>query len=272
MSSQPEFAPKPFVAIVLAAQRPGRVDPLAESAGVTNKNLVPIQGAPLIRHVVDALAATPGLTRLRVVVEPDSAPLIEAVLSKTGPRIEYVPAADNLADSVYAAVEGVGDVPLLVTTADNVLLTPGAVQAVLAALDVADVSLAMATQASVMAAHPEGQRRFYKFWDDAYSNCNLYAFAGPAATSAAESFRSGGQFAKKPMRMIMALGPINLALMLMGRLSLRGALKRLGRRFRLTVEPVILADGSHAIDVDNARTYAVAEALLAKRRALDVAA
>jgi hypothetical protein len=129
----------------------------------------------------------------------------------------------------------------------------------------ADVSLAMATQDSVMAAHPEGQRRFYRFRDDAYSNCNLYAFAGAAATVAAESFRSGGQFAKKPMRMILALGPINLVLMLMGRLSLRGALARLGRRFKLRVEPVVLADGAHAIDVDNARTFAVAETLLAER-------
>jgi CTP:molybdopterin cytidylyltransferase MocA len=268
MSSPPE----PFVGVILAAQRPGRVDPLAESAGVVNKNLVPIQGGPLVRHVVDALVATPGLARLRIVVEPETAPLIAAALAKTGPIVEFVPAADNLADSVYAAADGVGDRPILVTTGDNVLLTPGAVLEVLAALKVADVSLAMATQASVMAAHPEGQRRFYKFWDDAYSNCNLYAFAGPAATTVAESFRGGGQFAKKPLRMVMALGPINLTLLLMGRLSLRGALDRLGRRFKLKVEPVILADGAHAIDVDNQRTLDVAETLLARRRALEMAA
>ena len=268
MSSPPEA----FVGIILAGQRPGRVDPLAETAGVVNKNLVPIQGAALVRHVADALAATPGLSRLRIVVEPETAPLIEAVLPRTGPRAEFVPAADNLADSVYAAAEGVGDLPMLVTTGDNVLLTPGAVLSVLGAIrQGADVALAMATRDAVLAAHPEGQRRFYRFADNAYSNCNLYAFAGPAATSAAESFRSGGQFAKKPLRMIMALGPINLALLLMGRLSLRGALKRLGRRFRLRVEPVVLTDGAHAIDVDNQRTYAVAEALLVQRAVANAA-
>jgi GTP:adenosylcobinamide-phosphate guanylyltransferase len=261
-----------FVGIVLAGQRPGSVDPLAEAAGVVNKNLVPIQGAPLIRHVVDALVATPGLARLRIVVEPETAPLIAAALGKGGPMVEYVSAADNLADSVYAAADGVGDQPMLVTTADNVLLTPGAVLAVLEVLrEGADVALAMATRDSVLAAHPEGQRRFYRFSDDAYSNCNLYAFAGLAATTAAESFRSGGQFAKKPLRMIMALGPINLALLLMGRLSLRGALDRLGRRFRLKVAPVILPDGAHAVDVDNPRTHAVAETLLARRALADAA-
>jgi GTP:adenosylcobinamide-phosphate guanylyltransferase len=271
--SPPEAArPEPafalaFTGVILAAQRAGRVDPLAAEHSVANKSLVPILGVPLIRHVGEALAATPGLERLRIVVEPETIPAIQAALAGLPTAVEYVVAADNLADSVYAAAEGVGDQPMVVTTADNVLLTPGAVQAMLTALERGiDVALAMATQASVLAAHPEGQRRFYRFSDDAYSNCNLYAFAGSAATKAAETFRSGGQFAKKPLRMIMALGPINLALMLLHRLSLRGAIKRLSRRFGLRVEPVILADGAHAIDVDNPRTYACALTLLEARR------
>jgi len=257
--------PRPFTAIVLAAQRAGRDDPLAVEAGVANKSLAPIGGAPLVRHVVDALLATPGLTTVRIVVEPETAAAIQAVLPR-GAAIDFVTAADNLADSVYTAAAGV-DGPMLITTSDNVLLTPGAVLATLGPLAAgADVALALATQASVLAAHPQGQRRFYRFSDDAYSNCNLYALRGAAAMRVAESFRSGGQFAKKPLRMVVALGPINLALLLMKRLSLRGALQRLGRRFRLKVEPVILADGAHAIDVDNARTYACAEVLLARRR------
>ena len=264
--SRPDDA---FCAIVLAGQRAGRVDPLADAYGVANKSLVEIDGAPLIRHVVDALAATPVLSRLRIVVEPSSVDAIRAALRVP---VEFVPAADNLADSVYAAAAGVTE-PMLVTTSDNVLLSPGAVRATLQALsDGAEVSLALATEASVKAAHPDGQRRFYRFADDAYSNCNLYAFAGTGATKAAESFRSGGQFAKKPLRMIAHLGPINLALLLMGKLTLRGAIRRLSRRFRLKVEPVVLPDGAHAIDVDNPRTYACAEEILRRRRELPAVA
>lgn len=263
MSPPPD--PAPFTAIVLAAQRAGVVDPLAAGAGVANKSLVAIQGAPLIRHVLDALIATPGLARIRIVVEPETEAAIAGLIPRGAP-VDFVIAADNLADSVYAAAVGVGQ-PMLITTSDNVLLTPGAVQAVLAPLAKgADVALALCTEASVLAAHPEGQRRFYRFSDDAYSNCNLYALGGPGAMRAAESFRSGGQFAKKPLRMIVALGPVNLALLLLKRLSLRSAITRISRRFRLRVEPVILADGAHAIDVDNARTYACAEVLLTKRR------
>lgn len=255
-----------FTAIVLAGQRPGAVDALAAQAGVGNKSLVPICGAPLVRHVAETLATTPGLARLKIVIEAEAAAIVRTLLADLQCPITFVEAADNLADSVHAAAAHVGG-PMVITTSDNVLLTPGAVEDVLSAVARgADAVVAMATQRAVLAAHPDGQRRFYRFADDAYSNCNLYALSGPRAAAAAEGFRSGGQFAKKPLRMIMALGPVNLLLMLAGRLTLRGALRRVSRRFDLRVEPVILADGAHAIDVDNPRTYACAEALLSARR------
>jgi GTP:adenosylcobinamide-phosphate guanylyltransferase len=263
---RPEPAPQAgFAAIVLAAQRAGVIDPLAAEHGVTHKCLVQIAGRPLIAHVVAALRATPGLARLRVVVEPEAVPLLETVLPAASVPVDYIAAADNLADSVHAATRDL-DQPTIVTTADNVLLTPGAVEQMLAMIaDGAQVAVAMANRASVLAAHPEGQRRFYRFRDDEYSNCNLYGFAGARAFAAAEAFRGGGQFAKKRKRLIAAIGLLNVALFLMGRLTLARAMERLSRRFRLTVRAVVLADGSHAIDVDNSRTYACAAQLLAAR-------
>ena len=262
------IVPRPdngFTAIVLAAQRASRTDPLAEAAGISHKCLVRIADKPLIAHVVAALKAAPGLGLLRIVVEPEMFAEIEAALPSALLPVEFVAAAPNLADSVFAGAGGI-DHKMLVTTADNVLLTPAAVGKMISMLRTgADVALAMANKAAVLAAHPEGQRRFYRFREDYYSNCNLYAFAGPKALSAAETFRGGGQFAKKPLRLLMAVGPINVALMACGRLSLRGALARLGRRLRLRIEPVILADGSHAIDVDNERTYRIASLLLERR-------
>lgn len=182
-------------------------------------------------------------------------------------RIDYVASAPNLADSVYAATSDL-DLPTIVTTADNVLLTPGAVGEMLTAIGGgADVGLAMATKAAVLAAHPDGQRRFYRFSDDEYSNCNLYAFSGAKAFKAAESFRGGGQFAKKPMRLLAAFGVINVLLFRLGYLSLDGVAKRLSGRLRLKVQAVVLKDGAHAIDVDNERTYDVAAQLLDARHA-----
>ncbi|ATE67040.1 NTP transferase domain-containing protein [Rhizorhabdus dicambivorans] len=257
-----------FTAIILAAQRAGQIDPLAEAVGLSHKCLVPIAGAPLIAHAAAALSATPGCRRLIVVVEPAMFMAVRQVLRDGPPPVDFVAAADNLADSVFAAADGI-DGPMIVTTADNVLLTSGAVEAMLAALaGGAEVAVAMANKASVLAAHPEGQRRFYRFRDDDYSNCNLYAFGGGPAVKAAEAFRSGGQFAKKTSRLIAAVGLVNVLLMAMGRLSLKGALARLGKRLGLRLEPVLLADGAHAIDVDNERTYRCAALLLERREGL----
>jgi GTP:adenosylcobinamide-phosphate guanylyltransferase len=254
-----------FAGVVLAAQRAGQVDPLAAEVGLSHKCMVPVAGRPLIVHPLAALWSTPGLERLRIVVEPEMVRPLRAIVSAGPVAVEYVPAADNLADSVLAATKDL-DQPTIVTTADNVLLTPDAVLEVLAALraDV-DVAIAMARRDAVLAAHPDGQRRFYRFRDGEYSNCNLYGFAGARAFSAAESFRSGGQFAKKPMRLVAAVGVINVLLMVTHSLGLATALRRVGLRLGLRVAPVVLADGSHAIDVDNRRTYDVAAQLLVQR-------
>jgi hypothetical protein len=58
-----------------------------------------------------------------------------------------------------------------------VLLTPAAVAQIRAALAEADAVAAMARKANVLAAHPEGQRHFYRFRDDDYANCNIYGLA-----------------------------------------------------------------------------------------------
>jgi hypothetical protein len=174
--------------------------------------------------------------------------------------------ADNLADSVISAARG-HDGPIIITTADNALLTADALDAVSRqVMNGADVAIAMAKREAVLAVHPDAQRRFYRFADAAYSNCNLYAMAGPHALKGAEIFRGGGQFAKKAGRIIEAFGLINLLLMRSRLISLPHALARISQRIGLTIAPVILNDGRNAIDVDNERTYAIVDRLISHSR------
>ena len=42
--------------------------------------------------------------------------------------------------------------------------------------------------------------------------------------------------------------------------TLAGAMKLASRRFRLRFRAIVPADGAQAVDVDNERTYAIAEA------------
>jgi GTP:adenosylcobinamide-phosphate guanylyltransferase len=249
--------------IILAGSRPGAVDPLASTHNVTLKCLVPIAGHPLIVHVVRAVAANRAVTAICIVVEPEATAAIRAAAAPFSgtASLDFVAAHTTLADSVIAAMAG-HDAAAIITTADNVLLTPAALDAMFTVLGSADVALAMARKASVLAAHPDGQRRFYRFADDEFSNCNLYGLSGAHALPAAETFRGGGQFAKKASRIIDAFGLFNLILFRLGRLSLDDAMTRISRRIGVRIRAVILDDGRHAIDVDNERTYRVAEQLL----------
>ena len=261
------MAETPFTAIVLAAQREGRLDPLAAEAGVSHKCLVPIGGRPLLAHVLDALAKVEGLERIRISVEPDAEPRLRAIAGASGELgipVDFVAAAASITDSVYAAADGL-DAPYVVTTADNVLLTPGAVRQVTTGLAAgADAVVALSRKESVLSAHPQGQRRFYRFTDGSYSNCNLYGLSG-RGLGLAETFRSGGQFAKNPMRIARAFGFLNLVLLRYGLISLDRAMSRLGRRFGVAAAAIVLEDGAHAIDVDNERTYNIAAELLERR-------
>lgn len=262
------FSDAGFTAIVLAAQRGGRLDPLADRAGVSHKCLVPIVGKPLLEHVLRALVAAPGLQRIHISVERDAVEALKAVpgaRGELGAPVDFVPAATNIADSVYSAAHRV-EGPILVTTADNVLLTPAVVTQVVDRMHAgAEAVVGVATRDAVLAAHPEGQRRFYRFTDAQYSNCNLYGLNGERALKLAETFRSGGQFAKNPKRIAEAFGIVNLLILRFGLVSLPAAMRRLSKRFGVRVEAAVIADGSHAIDVDNGRTYDVARLLLEKR-------
>jgi GTP:adenosylcobinamide-phosphate guanylyltransferase len=258
-----------FTAIVLAAQRGGRLDPLADRFGVSHKCLVPIAGKPLVEHVLRALAEVPGLSRIHISVEKDAVAAVGRVpgaKGEFGVPVEFVPAAPSLADSVYAAALGIEE-PILVTTADNVLMSPGVTAEMVRRMHAgADCVIAVATREAVLAAHPEGQRRFYRLRGGSYSNCNQYGLSGPRALKMAETFRSGGQFAKNPKRLAETFGLFNLLLVRFGLISLERAMKRVSRHFGVRAEALVVTDGTQAIDVDNSRTYDIAAALLERRR------
>ena len=112
-----------FTVVVLAAQRGGRLDPLAAEAGVTHKCLVPIGGLPLLAHVLSAISQVGNFESIRISVEDGAADRLRPIAALLGLPVTFVAAADNIADSVYRAVVGASG-PVLVTTADNVLLTP----------------------------------------------------------------------------------------------------------------------------------------------------
>lgn len=254
-------------AIVLAGRRDGSIDPLAEAHGVADKCLVPVLGTPCIEHVLGALEAAPEIGNIIVSINDPAIltglPTADRLVAEG--RLIALKAEHNLAESVLAAARH-APFPLLITTADNVLMTPDSIALMIAGAGDADAAAAFARKADILAAHPEGQRRFYEFADDGYSNCNTYWIGRPEVLRVVEIFREGGQFAKNPRRVIAAFGLVNTLMFRQGWLSLEEALKRVSKRMKLSLVPVVMADGSYAIDVDNERTHRSASEIMERRR------
>ncbi|GMM92407.1 NTP transferase domain-containing protein [Qipengyuania sp. MTN3-11] len=255
-------------ALVMAGKRSGTLDPLAERAGVSQKSVVPVYGKPMIEHVTEALAACHRVGEIRVVAhEPDEIAAIPSIakLQAEG-RLTFRPGAFNLVDSVFSGAEGAA-FPLLITTSDNCLVTAAGyaefVEKCLAAD--AGAAAALARKEDVIAADPEGQKKFYEFTDGGYSNCNTYWIGSRETLSAAEILRSGGQFVKYPGRIAKAFGLMNLIRFYFGWGDKEKLFAQISRRFGYRLVPVVLSNGEFAIDVDEPRSFAITEKLLARR-------
>ncbi len=257
--------------LVLAGRRSAALDPLAERFGVSHKCLVPVRGVAMISRVLaivdEAFPEAPIFVSIENFGLIQAEPIVARLLGDG--RLRPVDAQHHIVDSIVHASKTTG-FPLIVTTADNVLMTPHALRCLAEAgrSGQADALVVMAGKEAIQAAHPEGQKRFYEFKDGGYSNCNMFWLGNARALQATEAFRHGGQFAKKPERIIKAFGVLNLIRFRFRLSSLEGIFRHISRRFRVKVQPLVLEDGRLAIDVDNERTHRVAEEVLAREGAL----
>lgn len=255
-------------ALVMAGKRSGMLDPLAEKASVSQKAMVPVNGVPMIERVVRQVAACEQVGAIRVVAhetgEIAALPSIAALIGQG--RLSFAEGKFNLVDSVFSGADG-ADFPLLITTADNCLVTADGytefVSKCLAAK--ADAAAALARKEDVIAADPIGQKRFYEFSDGGFSNCNMYWIGNRDALSAAEIMRQGGQFMKFPSRIIKAFGLLNLIRFRLGTGSKEKLFAQVSKRFGFNLVPIEVSDGHYAIDVDEERSLGVTERILKRR-------
>ncbi|KPP91140.1 NTP transferase domain-containing protein [Erythrobacter sp. HL-111] len=266
--SQHAPQPRSVTALVMAGKRSGALDPLAAAAGVAQKAVVPVNGVPMIERVVAAVAACPEVAAIRIVAhdkdEIAAIPAIAALVEEG--RLAFAEGRFNIVDSVLSGAEGV-EFPLLITTADNCLVTPEGYSEFIAKCRAEDAQGAagLARREAVQEADPLGQTRFYEFSDGGYSNCNMYWIGSREALAAAEIMREGGQFVKYPSRIIKAFGLMNLVRFRLGWGSKEKLFAQISRRFGFKLVPIVLSDGHYAIDVDNERTLAVTEKILKRR-------
>jgi GTP:adenosylcobinamide-phosphate guanylyltransferase len=257
----------------MAASRRGADDPVARLQGRSDKSLVEVDGQTMVGRVVDVLYRTQGIERVFVSVENAAVlredPALAAQLDSG--KIVAVESRATLADSVFAAIPviaahlGRAPYPLLITTADNVLHTPEIVDAFCKAATGGDIAIGITPAATVLAKYPTGQRAFHHFRDADWSGCNIYMLRTPEAARAARAFAGGGQFGKKPWRLIKAFGLWTFLLHYFRLLTMEQAMARIGRAFNLDVRAARLPFAEAPIDVDNAADHTLATEILQRR-------
>lgn len=270
MHTETIAADQKYNAVVLAGSRRKGGDPLAEAGNVPHKCFIDIAGTPMLRLVVDAVLKSGRVKHVFVSINEINMAQARKILSPLGQndKITLIPARANLGDSVAALVEQRPDVlPLVVTTGDNALHTAEMVKYFCDELDrsTGDGALGLTRAEVMLAKYPEGSRSFHRFRDGQFSSCNLYAILTEKAVRAAKTFNSGGQFAKKPWRLIFSFG-LPAFLIYKSRLAtIGGFLKALARPLKVKIDPVFMPFAEGPIDVDRVSDWKLANKIVAAR-------
>lgn len=249
-----------WTALLLAGSRPGG-DPLTRSFGIDYKPLIPIEGEPMVLRPLRALLSSSSIGEVRLLTQ-DPGRIAEVLPEDARIRVDRSEA--TIASTLSAiCADPAATFPMLVTTADHALLTPGMIEDFIGASGGSDISVAFVESRPLLARFPDAQRTWLRFGKGKYSGANLFALNTPQAAVAIERWRAIEQDRKKGWRVLLQLGlPLFLGAVLRVR-DLQQTAAGLSRRLGIVIKPVVMDDPLAAIDVDKPADYSLVEAILA---------
>lgn len=253
----------PIPAIVLAGSRPGP-DPLLTGSGVSTKALLPIAGQAMLAHVVRALRASPEIGPITILAQ-NSAELAATPGLAAIADLRFVDSGQGISSSLAAALPP-GDDPLLVTTADNVLLTPTMVAEFLNGAEDSDVAVAMVERDVLLARYPQSQRTWLKFRGGWWSGANMFRLRGRRVLPLLDFWGRIERDRKKGLKIVAAFGPWLLVGALLRLFTIQQGIARAGLRFGLKARVVPMSEPEACIDADKPVDIELIEGIFAARR------
>ncbi|OWQ97899.1 nucleotidyltransferase family protein [Sphingopyxis witflariensis] len=255
----------PIPALVLAGSRPGP-DPLLDGSGVSTKALLPIAGDAMLVHVVGALAASPLVGTITILAQNSARLAAEPALANLPGDIIFQDSGQGISSSLAAALPP-GDDPVLVTTADHVLLTPSMIAEFLTGAADSDVAVAMVEREVLLARYPQSQRTWLKFRGGWWSGANMFRLNGRRALPLLDFWGRIERDRKKGLKIIAAFGPWLLLGALLRLFTIQQGIARAGLRFGLKAKVVPMSEGEACIDADKPVDIILIEQIFAARRA-----
>ena len=253
----------PIAAIVLAGSRPGP-DPLLAGSGVSTKALLPVAGQPMLVHVVRALRASPEVGPITILAQNSAELAAESGLAGFA-DLHFADSGQGISSSLAAALPP-GDAPLLVTTADNVLLTPAMIAEFLGGAAGSDVAVAMVERDVLLARYPESKRTWLKFRGGWWSGANMFRLRGRRVLPLLDFWGRIERDRKKGLKIVAAFGPWLLIGALLRLFTIHQGIARAGLRFGLKAKVVPMSEPEACIDADKPADIELIEAIFAARR------
>ena len=264
----PDFPGRPpsWTAIILAGHRPGP-DRFAAMHGLETKVLIPVAGEPMLGRVARTLLDCPSVGRVVVLAQrPKSLLAGRLRWMAAEPRVTAAVAGDGISASILSvAGSEAAPYPVLVTTADHVLLRPETVEAFIAGVRDADVAFGAVQRTVVERAYPQSRRTWFKFSDAQYSGANLFALLNANSMRATAFWSRVEQHRKRVLTLLACFGPGLFLRVLTRTISLPGAATVAGRRLDLRLKAVVLDEPEAAIDVDKPEDLEIVEQILSNR-------
>src|SRR5205085_1985227 len=207
---------------------------------------------------------TPEVGRVVILAQDPEALLVgDAAPLRAQPRVVLASSGSGIATSI-ADVAGSADAPwpVLITTADHVLLTPAMVSEFLAGATGCDVAIGFGERRNVEAHYPTTRRTWLRLSDGQFSGANLFALRNAKVGAALALWAGIEQHRKKGLKLISRFGPRLLLRALTRSITLAAGIRRAGERISIAAKPVILSASEAAIDVDKLDDLALAETIL----------
>lgn len=254
-------------AVILAGSRPGG-DPLAQAHDAAAKALVPIAGKAMLAHVTQTLLENQHVGRLHILVQDRT--IFDAHDDtknlSVDQRIEMVTSQATIALSMENLLEKEGfPFPVLITTADNVLLDQAMIAHFLYEAAGSDIAVAVVERDVLMASYPLSQRTWLKLRRGHYSGANLFYFGSPEARKILRYWAEVEQDRKKGWKLLTIFGPWLLFRALLRNLTIDDLARLVGSKLGLKAKVVQMPQAEACIDVDKDSDVAMVEQILAKR-------
>ena len=243
--------------LILAGQREGVIDPLCAETGEPRKALIPILGRPMLNYVLEALDGAS--------IQPPFH--ISGCPKDVDARLKQAPSEAGPAGSALAALSQGMTFPVLMTTADHPLLTPGMVTEFIVKSQAtgADFCLGLAEETLIQPAYPDVKRTYLRFADHAVSGCNLFYIANVKGLAAIEFWKDAQHFRKQPLKLARKISLPLFWRYWRGKLTLSAALDYASKTLGITAAPVLMSVPEAAIDVDKPSDRTLVEEILMKR-------